>query len=420
MNIPELTGLFKPVPYQAPEDADKNNLSTLSAIADPSGTLQKMQADQIAKAMADAKMEGVDGIYKDHALKAIQDFQDKSMKMYKSNKGFNRLNLTGQQMLDQSKNHSELILNMTALKALSEDNKKTLEEVSRDFHEGIINRDDYDKFTREFDDKTKNAKSIGDLPHARAMYNNQLMNKPYDMDAMMKTANAAMKDVPVNTHVEQRGDERYNIQSKDVAPVAEALWGDPKVRKLWTDQAGGNVDNGKIMFRNFMQGFNKSGETYGGQRRESEAEKLDFWNKTQGSKQNKPEQTVEYDHTMRGWDFSTLDKKPRFSGVVTDADGNEIQVKDAEMTDAVVNGSKYDSNLSGEGVYLSGPNAGTKTPLSNVGTVSANDKEVNDALEKQKVQRTFNGEKYTGTGGYGKKATTTPGKKKKNASDYGL
>lgn len=181
-----------------------NFLGNVSALQDPSGTLQRMQAEQIAKASADVKTDGITDQFKGYALKAIEDYQNKSTDMYRSNKGFNRLNLSAQQMLDEQKNYKNLLMDVNSLKSLTDDYKKTMEQVHKDVAANIITPEDYNAFDTEYKTRLASAKGIGDLPIAQSVYNKYLAkNTAKDwlakLDAQMK--------IPLET-----GSKRTNVQ----------------------------------------------------------------------------------------------------------------------------------------------------------------------------------------------------------------
>lgn len=183
LNIPELTGLFEPQPYKPPVNALENNLSTVAALQDPSGTLRKMQADQIANATADIKMDEIDAQYKGIALGAINEYQNKRKEMYKGNKGFNRLSLSGEQLLEDQRSYKSLVNDINIMKNVTKENRDTMADVSKMFAAQTITREDYDAFEKERMAADAKAKTIGDIPNYRNILNNYLRTKPVKWDA---------------------------------------------------------------------------------------------------------------------------------------------------------------------------------------------------------------------------------------------
>ena len=177
MQIPTLGGLFDPVPYKAPEDAIERNLRTLGALQDPRGTLETLQSDKVIKQMADLKTEGIGNLYSEKALQAIKGFQDYSMSLYKSRKGFNRLSLSAEQQLDEKNKYRDLLFDINALKELTKTYNETMQEVARDVRAGIMTPENYREFEKLLDKKIASAKTIRDQPDARAVYNNFLTEK---------------------------------------------------------------------------------------------------------------------------------------------------------------------------------------------------------------------------------------------------
>ena len=175
---PDFAAMFAPPVYTPPKDATENNLSSIAALQDPTGTLQRMQAEKVIGAMADLKTDGIDNIYRQRALDAINGFQQFATGLYGKNTGLNRLTLDGQQQLEQTQKARETLTDLNALRGLSADYRKTIDEAAQDFKSGTITREDYNRFVTELDGLTSGAKSIGDLPMAHAVYNRFLMNKP--------------------------------------------------------------------------------------------------------------------------------------------------------------------------------------------------------------------------------------------------
>jgi len=191
MQIPTLGGLFDPVPYKAPEDAIERNLRTLGALQDPRGTLETLQSDKVIKQMADLKTEGIGNLYSEKALQAIKGFQDYSMSLYKSRKGFNRLTLSAEQQLDEKNKYRDLLFDINALKELTKTYNETMQEVARDVRAGIMTPENYREFEKLLDEKIASAKTIRDQPDARAVYNNFLTEKPEIMTLKKQTEFAA-------------------------------------------------------------------------------------------------------------------------------------------------------------------------------------------------------------------------------------
>lgn len=250
--VPRLTGLYQPPPeYREPANATENNLATISAMADPSGTLERLQAEKVARSMADVKLDGIDNLYRNHAMGAINDYQQFSTNQYKQNKGLNRLNLTGQQTIEQDRKYKELITGINALKDMSADYKATLTQAGRDIGDKIT-PEDYKAFEDELTAKMNSAKSIGDLPMAHAVYNNFLAKMPYDWEKMNKDLAAGIGTPKVVKNVDKEGNERYDTEKFDPTPIAINLYqNNNRYRKFWRDQAGGddvlgmklNIDN---------------------------------------------------------------------------------------------------------------------------------------------------------------------------------
>jgi len=226
LHIPTLTGLFEPQPYVPPKDATANNITTIGALQDPSGTLERMQAEQVAKMSANIKMEGIDAKYKGLALDAINDFQNKSLGLYKGNKGFNRLRLDGKQLLQEQSNYNELLTNVNALKQLTADNQQTLETVDRAFIGQAMNKEDYDLFAKKVADAEAKTKTIGDVPNYRAIYNNFLHERPQrgvtDKTIQGYTAEIALRDkalANINQGMDQQKAWDPEVAKRNVAAL---------------------------------------------------------------------------------------------------------------------------------------------------------------------------------------------------------
>lgn len=178
LGIPQLTGLFEPTQYVAPPNADANNLSTIKALSDPSGTLERMQSDQVLKAVANLKLDGIDAKHKQLALDAIEKFKQSNMDMYRGNKGFKRLTLDGKQQLESDGNYRNLLIDLNQLNEVKKDYLKTMEEANTDFKNKTITPEMYKAFQTKLEEQYDKATSISDIPLPHAVYNNFLMNAP--------------------------------------------------------------------------------------------------------------------------------------------------------------------------------------------------------------------------------------------------
>ena len=178
MTIPQITGLFDPQPYVEPKDATENNIATFAAMQDPAGALAKIQSDQILKSMTGLKLDGITDRNKQLALDAIKGYTDKSKALYNSQSGMNRLTLGANEQLQEDNHFKGLLTDMNSLKEAEQDYKKTMDEAATDFKNGTITAADYAEFSKDIEDRFKNAKKIGDVPLSHAVYNNYLTNKP--------------------------------------------------------------------------------------------------------------------------------------------------------------------------------------------------------------------------------------------------
>lgn len=266
MVIPRLTGLFEPPPeYKAPDSATENNLATISALADPSGTLERLQAEQVARRVAEVKLDGVDNLYRQHALKSLNDYQQFSANQYKQNTGLNRLNLTGEQTLAQDQKYKELLTGINALKDLSGDYKNTLTQAHRDVAAGIITPESYKAFEDELTAKMNSATGIGDLPMAHAVYNNFLAKMPYDWATMAKELKAGVDGLKPQKSVDKQGNERYNVEKADPTQVVDNMFDyNQKFRKFWLDQVDGDPIAARAKANEFAQKYAIDNRTWGG------------------------------------------------------------------------------------------------------------------------------------------------------------
>jgi len=178
MQIPQLTGLFDYKPYEAPANATENNLSTIAALADPAGTLERLQAEKVAAMAADLKLDGIDSLYRQHALDAINGWNQSNLQQLKQNDKLSRLTLSGPQKIESDRKYRELLTGLNAMRDMSSDYKKTIEQAHKDVNDEILTPEDYHRFEDEFNTKLNAAKSIEDLPYAHAVYNNFLYKNP--------------------------------------------------------------------------------------------------------------------------------------------------------------------------------------------------------------------------------------------------
>lgn len=354
IHIPQLTGLFDPVPFKEDPNADQNNLSTIGALQDPQGTLERKQAEQIAKASAGIKMEGIDQKYKGLAIDAIDEFQKKSKSMYAQNKGFNRLKLNAKQLLDEQHNYNELLTNINALKQLTADNRKTLEDVDNAVASGTITREDYDAFEKARLEAEEKTKSIGDIPSYRALLNNYLGSKPYDWTQMNKDWSAAIEKAPAYKDVQKVGEERYNVVTKDPIPVAENMFNyNPKLRKFWLEQFGGNEELAKKAFFDFASKDKRDDRSWGGNVSHSGdsfwewKRKFDY---TQGAKSTKNAGVIPRDSDAGGyvWDISALPVKLKWTGAGYDGEKNNIALKNADIVSIHSDGKRAYMTVMGQ------------------------------------------------------------------------
>lgn len=173
-SAPRFDLLFRPQEYTPKPNEDANFMGNIAALQDPSGTLARKQAELVAKNMAQVKTDDIRGEFQKFALDEIQRNLDDELKMYQSNKGFNRLALGGDQLLTKQKRDKELIGKVGALRQLSNDYQSTMEEVGKDVAKGIITPEDYAAFDADMNARIKAAGGIGDIPSARQMYNTYL------------------------------------------------------------------------------------------------------------------------------------------------------------------------------------------------------------------------------------------------------
>lgn len=325
LNIPELTGLFEPQPYKPPVNALENNLSTVAALQDPSGTLERMQAELVAKATADIKLDDVDYKYKQLALDSLANYQKKRMDMLRSNKKFNRLDFGAEQLLDDEKNYKDMILGINQMKSLTEDYKKTLTQVHNDVAKGIITAEDYKQFEDQYNTMLNSAvekKSIGDLPIPHAVYNNYLAGKPYDWATMTKDLKAGIDGMKPQKVVDKEGNERYNVERLDPTPIVDSMFDyNQKYRNFWIGQAGGDPNAARKMAQEYGQKYAVDNRTWGGTAKVGGNTVNNYGNS----------KTVQIDHVLDGnkvvWDFPkkdipyTKDKVPGYLTAVYNKNG---------------------------------------------------------------------------------------------------
>jgi len=226
INIPLPTGnQFKPAPQQTNPDATQNFISNIGALQDPQGTLERKQSERVIQAMADLKTEGIADLYSEHALNAINEFQDYSMGLYKSRKGFNRLTLDAKQQLDENKKYRELLMNVNNLKGLTADYNATLKQAAADVQKQVMTPENYRAFVAELDKMNKDAKSVRDLPMAHAVYNKYLSQYGVDNE-WLKEFDEAMK-VPMQQGTKKttlgKSADGKNINILNYDPWGEAI-----------------------------------------------------------------------------------------------------------------------------------------------------------------------------------------------------
>lgn len=249
---------------QATQQGLDNYLGNVAALQDPSGTLQRMQAEQIAKASAAVKTDGITDQFKSYALNAINDYQNKYQQMFGANKGFNRLSLNADQMLEDQKNYKNLLMDVNSLKSLTDDYEKTMERVAGDVMKEVIDPEDYKLFEADLNDRIKNAKNIGDLPSAQNLYNNYLAGRPYDWARMSKDVAEAIKNAEAKKDFGQEGGVFYNTETKDTEAIADAMLNaNPKFRNFWLKAAG--PEGYRAAAIEYVGKGNKDNRTYAGQ-----------------------------------------------------------------------------------------------------------------------------------------------------------
>lgn len=189
MEIPRLIGMFRPAPIVDNPQGNENFINNIQALKNPSGTLNDLQTEQVIKSMAGLKADGLMGKYQEHAINAINAFQDKATKRYMDNKGFNRLSLTPQQLLEQERDYRNLLMDINAGKELTKDYANTYAKAGEDIAKGSLLPEDYTAFHNEMEKMNSESKSINDMPLAHVVYDKYLQHSTKALDA-----NRATKD----------------------------------------------------------------------------------------------------------------------------------------------------------------------------------------------------------------------------------
>ena len=215
--------MFSPMPIVDNPEGNENFIKTIAALQDPSGTLDRLQSEKVIQGMADLKTDGISGLYSQHALDAIDAFRDYSKGLYRSRKGFNRLNLSGQQQLDENKQYKELLTNINYLKELTSGYNATLKQAATDVKDKIMTPEDYHEFEKMLEEKNTGAKSIGDLPNAQALYNQFLTSKGIGGDFLLELDK--LMQIPMQTGAKKtrlgKNAEGKNINILDYDPIED-------------------------------------------------------------------------------------------------------------------------------------------------------------------------------------------------------
>jgi len=342
--LPSANNLFQPVQTQTDPQAFDKFVQNIAALQDPSGTLERLQAEQVIQKMADIKTEGLVDTYRGMAIDAINDFQKYSVGLYRSRKGFNRLTLDAKQQLDEDKKYRELLTYINGLQQLSKDYNETLKEVGADVKNGIMTPEAYQAFEDEFNTLTKGAKSIGDLPFARAVYNKHIAEK-YDWKSMYSEFEVALKDMKPNITTDQNGNTYVNKESRDVIPLATNMYlNNPRWRDFWTKVAGGDPMTGYAMASDFASQFNYNQETYAGHvpagrmSYEEWKQRFDYAQANKGRKRNVIPRDA--DATGFKWDLSSLGVKPKFTGDIRTKEEGNVSLKNADIISIYTDGKQ--------------------------------------------------------------------------------
>ena len=158
-------------------------VKNLAALQDPSGTLARLQAEEVAKATADIKMEDIDAQYQRLALKSLQDYQQNRMNMYKGNKKFSRLKLSGEQILEDQLAYKRMLMDINTLKQTSQENAQTMQEVYKMYASQVLTPEEYSEFEKRRQEADAKATDIGSVPRYRNILNNYLQTKPQRVTA---------------------------------------------------------------------------------------------------------------------------------------------------------------------------------------------------------------------------------------------
>lgn len=179
MNIPiPNTDQFLYTPPKPDPGGIDRFIGNIAALQDPSGTLERLQVEEVAKATADVKMEDIDAQYKQLALKTLQDYQNNRLQMYKSNKGFNRLKLTGEQILQDQLAYKRMLMDINMLKQTSNENAQTMQDVYKMYASQVLTPKEYGEFEKRRQEADAKATDIGSVPRYRNILNNYLQTKP--------------------------------------------------------------------------------------------------------------------------------------------------------------------------------------------------------------------------------------------------
>ena len=396
---------------QAPITGDNTNFAkNLSAIINPTQALEQKQNEQIAKSVADLQMSSIYPKIQQKFLEAREKYISDYKDALKSHKGMGRLKLTPQEQLNFDRRKADMQNYVAWGKGATASLDKVNQDVIAALKAGEIEPGAYEKWFNGYMDEITKSKNGGDVPNAYSHFiNANLIHPKVKPEDVMKQVNEKKtfehgfwEDLLEGQNNQDKFNEdavKRIIATKD--PKEKSLMGQTDEQLLQGAKDRWKKRNEDSLWLGWAK-FNDQ------QKREAAKDAL---------KEGKVKE-IPYDN---GWDFNDLQAadRPKYSGYAKDGEGNNTMVKNAEITNVHIEGGKYVGTIVGEGVALSGDNAGKKVPLPEGTKVQVNDKQIEDALKEKGFIRTFNNEPYI----VPKKSSTTPEPAKtteKTAKDYNL
>jgi len=161
------------------QDGISDNVNTISALFNPSGTLDAKQNAQIAEITAGLTLDGLQGDLLNAGFRDWDTFKKNYKGKLTSNKGFNRLRLSPQQKIEVDTDMKRLTSGLTWGKKVQQNYIDVMKQARVDLEQNHISQEDLDAFDKAWQDEVKNNKGgLGDLPFPQLLYNKMVKPKP--------------------------------------------------------------------------------------------------------------------------------------------------------------------------------------------------------------------------------------------------